>query len=69
MMPFSTSTVLRRSLRATVKVMLALLPSVEMFCTIMSTLMSASASGPKIEAETPGWSFTRRIETFASSRE
>ncbi len=67
--PFKTSIALRRSLRATVKVMLALVPSEETFCTIMSTLISASARGPKIEAETPGWSFTCRIETFASSRE
>ena len=34
-----------------------------------STLMSASARGPKTEADTPGWSFTLRMETFASSRE
>jgi hypothetical protein len=54
---------LRKS-RATVKVMLAVEPSVETFCTIMSTLMSASARGPNTDAETPGWSLTLRMETL-----
>ena len=44
-------------------------PSAETFCTIMSTLMLASASGPKIAAATPGLSATRRIEICASSLE
>jgi hypothetical protein len=35
----------------------------------MSTLMSASASGPKMLADTPGLSLTRRIDTLASSFE
>jgi hypothetical protein len=35
----------------------------------MSTLMSASASGPNIAAATPGLSFTRRIDICASSLE
>ncbi len=44
-------------------------PSAETFCTIMSTLILASASGPKIAAATPGLSCTRRIEICASSLE
>ena len=44
-------------------------PSAEMFCTIMSTLMLASASGPKMAAATPGLSGTWRIEICASSFE
>ena len=40
-----------------------------MFCTIMSTLMLASASGPKIAAATPGLSGTWRSEICASSLE
>ena len=43
-------------------------PSSEMFCTIMSTFTPASASGPKIEAATPGRSATPSSVTFASSR-
>ena len=43
------------------------LPSEEVFCTIMSTLMLASASGPKMLAATPGLSATLRREIFASS--
>ena len=44
-------------------------PSLETFCTIMSTLMLASASGPKIAAATPGLSCTLRTEICASSLE
>ena len=51
----------------TVKVMSVNLPSSEMFWTIMSTLMLASASGPKMPAATPGRSATRRSEIWASS--
>ena len=45
-----------RSPRATVKVRSVLRPSSDTFCTIMSTLTPASASGPKIAAAMPGWS-------------
>ena len=51
------------------KVRSVVAPSAETFCTIMSTLMLASASGPKIAAATPGLSCTRRIEICASSLE
>jgi len=67
--PFKTSMALRKSLRATVKVMLAVEPSVETFCTIMSTLMSLPPGAKAPKPIRPGWSFTLRIETFASSRE
>ena len=53
----------------TVKVRSVVEPSAEMFCTIISTLMLASASGPKIAAATPGLSGTWRIEICASSFE
>ena len=43
------------------------LPSEDVFCTIMSTLMLASASGPKMRAATPGLSSTLMRVTFASS--
>ncbi len=51
------------------KVRSVVAPSPETFCTIMSTLILASASGPKIAAATPGLSCTRRIEICASSFE
>ena len=44
-------------------------PSAPMFCTIMSTLTPASASGPKIAAAMPGRSGTPITVIFASSRE
>ncbi len=56
-------------LRVTVKVRSVALPSSETFWTIMSTLMPASASEPKMLAATPGRSGTRTRVTFASSRE
>ncbi len=65
----STLSAFFRSPRVTVKVRLANSPSAETFCTIMSTEMPASASGPKMEAETPGLSLTLRMATWASSRE
>ncbi len=43
-------------------------PSSEMFCTIMSTLIACSASGPKIAAATPGRSATLTSVILASSR-
>ena len=43
-----------RSARAVVKVMLVLRPSSESACAIMSTLMPASASGPKIDGRDAG---------------
>ncbi len=45
------------------------MPSSETFCTIMSTLILAAASGPKIEAATPGLSSIWRTEICASSLE
>ncbi len=47
---------------------MSVVPSVPMFCTIMSTLIPPSASGPKIEAATPGRSGTLTRVTLASSR-
>ena len=44
-------------------------PSSAMFCTIMSTLTPASASGPKIAAAMPGRSATEISVILASSRE
>ena len=41
-------------------------PSVEVFCTIMSTLTLAAASGSNSAAETPGRSGTPSTVTFAS---
>ena len=61
------STARARSVRGTVKVMSVELPSSETFCTIMSTLMLASASGPKIAAATPGRSGTWVTVILASS--
>ena len=63
------STARARSARGTVKVMSVELPSSETFCTIMSTLMLAPASGPKIAAATPGRSATRVTVILASSLE
>ena len=51
------------------KVRSVVLPSSETFCTIMSTLILASASGPKIAAATPGLSSIWRTEIWASSLE
>src|SRR5205814_5692276 len=65
--PWRTSTARSRSARETVKVR-SVLPSAEIFCTIMSTLIALSASGPKIAAATPGRSATRWTVIFASSR-
>src|SRR5436190_15475972 len=65
--PWRTSTARSRSARETVKVR-SVLPSAEIFCTIMSTLIALSASGPKIAAATPGRSATRCTVIFASSR-
>ncbi len=48
---------------------MSVMPSVPMFCTIMSTLTPASASGPKTAAATPGRSGTFSSVTLASSRE
>src|ERR1041385_3460238 len=50
--PWRTSTARSRSARETVKVR-SVLPSAEMFCTIMSTLIASSASGAKIAAAPP----------------
>ena len=58
----------RDRLRPTVKVMSVVAPSAETFCTIMSTLIALSASGPKIAAATPGRSATRSTVILASSR-
>ena len=44
-------------------------PSAPMFCTIMSTLTPAAASGPNSAAATPGRSGTPSTVIFASSRE
>ena len=51
------------------KVRSVVLPSSETFCTIMSTLILASASGPKIAAAMPGLSWIWRTEIWASSLE
>src|SRR6266511_2807223 len=58
-----------KSAAGTVKVRSVVAPSPDTFCTIMSTLMLASASGPKMAAATPGLSWTRRMEICASSLE
>ena len=58
----STLIAFSTSPEGTVKVMSVFEPSSEMFWTIMSTLIWDSASGPKIAAETPGRSATRRSE-------
>ena len=71
-LPFSPSiSAIERSKSAvgTVKVMSVVRPSSEMFWTIMSTLMPASASGPKTAAATPGLSSTPRSVILASSLE
>ena len=64
---FSASSVRGSSVACTVKVMSVCLPSGVTLCTIMSTLMLASASGPKMRAATPGLSSTLMSVTFASS--
>jgi hypothetical protein len=55
--------------RRTVKVMSVVAWSSDTTWMIMSTLMLASASGPKMVAATPGLSATRRRVIWASSRE
>ncbi len=64
---FSTSSVRSSSDSCTVNVMSVDLPSADRFCTIMSTLMLASASGPKMLAATPGLSAILSSVIFASS--
>jgi hypothetical protein len=58
---------LSASLDGKVKVMSVVAPSAEMFCTIMSTLMPASASGPKTPQTRPAGP-DPRSEICASSR-
>ena len=57
-----------RSAFDTVKVRSVVPPPSATFWTIMSTLMLASAKGPKIAAATPGRSGTRFSVILASSR-
>ena len=52
--------------RGTVKVTSVLPSPLAMFCTIMSTLILASANGPKMPATTPGLSGTPTSVTLAS---
>ena len=54
-----------RSDRGTVKEM-SVAPSVEVFCTIMSTFTSSSARAPNRRAAIPGWSGTSATVTLAS---
>lgn len=65
---FRTFMARSRSALVTVKVRSVVSPPWDTFCTIMSTLMLASDSGPKIAAATPGRSGTRVSVIFASSR-
>ena len=54
-----------RSAFGIVKLM-SVLPSCDVFCTIMSTLTLAAANGSNSAAEMPGRSGTERMVTFAS---
>ena len=57
-----------KSAEGTVKVRSVVAPSGETFWTIMSTLILASASGPKIAAAMPGLSSTRRMEIWSDGK-
>src|SRR6476646_347812 len=64
---FSTSMARSKSALCTVKVM-SVKPSSDTFCTIMSTLMLAAASGPNTPAATPGLSATLSSVTWIETR-